>query len=127
MPRERLTEHTSFQINDWHRAQGEYLPATDLDCLLVEYDHGVPKALIEYKHENWRCPDWNSKTFLALRELAAARRYELPLFVAKYADDCRSFNVQPLNAAGLAALRGSFRKQMSEEEYTRFLHKLRSE
>ena len=34
-----------------HKKWGYDLPALDMDFLMIEYDHGIPVALIEYKLE----------------------------------------------------------------------------
>ena len=41
-------------LNNIHMSWGWDLPATDVDCLFVEYSYpNDPAALIEYKHDNW--------------------------------------------------------------------------
>lgn len=127
MPRERLTEFTGYEVSEWHRTRGEHLPCVDMDFVVIEYDLGMPKAIIEHKHENWRCQNWNSPSFIALREVAAPRRYELPFYVVKNKHDCSEFKVKPMNLSALRMLSGNFQKTMTEQEYDRFLHKLRSE
>ena len=45
---------TDTTLNNIHYSWGWSLPATDIDCLLVEYKYpNNPTAIVEYKHENW--------------------------------------------------------------------------
>lgn len=66
-------------INNIHFAWGWDLPATDVDCLFVEYKYpNEPKAIIEYKHDNWD-KNFSKGPIQALEKLS--ERAELPFFI----------------------------------------------
>ena len=63
-----------------HRRWGYNLPATDVDFILCEYDHRIPKALIEHRHLNGSVRFDSNMTALArLADMA-----NLPFFIVQY-------------------------------------------
>lgn len=121
----KLTQFKDEIISEWHRSIGWHYPAVDIDFLLVEYDSGKPKALIEYKHENCGVIQSTHPTYKALRELCALRTVELPFFIAKYSHDCTQFQLRPMNIAGWQLLSTPVSKKLSESEFVGFLTKVR--
>ncbi len=121
----RFTDFGDGPISDWHRTLGANLPAVNLDYVLVEYDRGQPRALVEYKHQRTKQLDRTHPTFQALRELCAPRAYELPFYVVRYADDCSWFRVLPFNIAAGVQVSMEPETKMSERGYTKFLENLR--
>jgi len=70
-------------------------PALDIDFLMLEYDCGVPSALVEFKHENAPPIRMEHPSIRALSLLC--NRARLPFFLARYADDFSWFYVTPGN------------------------------
>tara|TARA_R100000742_G_C4277910_1_gene100182 strand:+ start:45 stop:473 length:429 start_codon:yes stop_codon:yes gene_type:complete len=70
---------TDTTLNNIHHSWGWSLPATDIDCLLVEYKYpNNPVALVEYKHKNWN-KDFTKGPIRALEILTA--KADLPFFI----------------------------------------------
>lgn len=108
-------------LSQRHRRWGWDCPAVDLDFLFLEYDRGLPVAIIEYKHE--RAPlQWpQHPTYLAIRELGT--RAQVPVFGVRYADDFSWWRVSPLNA--LAKEWIETQAEMTERAYVAFLYQIR--
>ncbi len=60
------------QISNRHRLWGWDCPGADLDFVMVEFDKGLPKALVEYKALGAAFPNQKHPTYQALRVLADA-------------------------------------------------------
>ena len=102
------------RISERHRQWGFNCPAVDLDFLVVEYNLGLPVALVEYKHAAARMPDPNHATYRALRDLAD--NYSggaLPFLLVFYTVDPWTFRVYPQNDVAT-----SFYAQASEFDGT---------
>ena len=108
-------------LSQWHRRLGWNLPAVDLDYPLIEYDKGLPVALIEYKYEKAQKIVLAHPTFRALSTLA--ERARLPFFVIRYKGDFSAFHVIPVNSYAKRKVQGE--KFLSEAEYVKFLYWLR--
>jgi hypothetical protein len=110
-----------------HRLWGHDCPATDIDFL--EYDNGVPVALLEFKHERAERYRTGSANIRACRNLAD--RGKIPFFVIIRANDLSWFEINAENSvagkmfrdAGLDCL--SYTTDGGEEELVRFLYWLR--
>lgn len=97
-------------------------PALDVDFLMVEYDAGKPKALIEYKHELASEVDLSHASYRAVRSLAIAAC--IPFFVCRYTTgDEWTFTVTP--ACNLATTYYKEPTTLSEESYVELLYKVR--
>lgn len=112
-------EHRSFL--DWHRSLGASLPATDLDCLLIEYDYGVPVAIVELKSSFW-VPQFDTYNFKALHQLATAAG--IPCFCVQCSPDHETFTVWSLNRLGYDVI-GAKATMSRNGTYEKFLHELR--
>lgn len=93
-------------ISARHRLWGFDCPAVDLDFLVVEYNHGLPVGLIEYKHERASTPSLKHPTYNALRALADGhhRREDgqfvhdpLPFLWVRYWPDIWAMKTHPAN------------------------------
>ena len=104
-----------------HRRYGFDLPATDIDFLMVEYDGGRARALIEFKHERARPQLARESTYRALMDLGD--RAGIPVFACRYAGDFSRFFVVPLNWRACSYL--PERASLSEMEYVRLLYRIR--
>lgn len=109
------------EISAWHRSLGFDLPATDIDFLLIEYDKALPKALIEYKHQNSKKIPVHGANIRATSALAT--RAKIPFFVVRYSQDFTSFGVIPLNSYARLFVPG--RELMGKESFIKLLERLR--
>lgn len=119
--REERTGFRDLSLSARHRKWGWDCPCVDLDFLLIEYDRGLPVAIIEYKNEH-AAPQYASHpTFQALINLGT--KADLPVFFVRYSDDFSEWVVSPLNA--VAHKHCDQKTLMSEREWVTFLYKLR--
>jgi len=127
--KEWRTERTGWRDSELslrHGCWGFNCPAVDLDFVMMEYNHGKPCALVEYKHKNAKTPDPSHATYKALIDLA--NKYSdgpLPCFIAIY-DPCDwSFRVIPLNDRASAHYSHCSGEVLSEQRFVKSLHILR--
>lgn len=115
-----------------HRDWGFNCPAVDLDFLMVEYNHGLPVGLVEYKHAAARMPSIDHPTYRAMAALAsgysrveAGKRIHdpLPFLLVFYWPEAWTFRVHPANSTA----RNHFLNPeiMSEYDYVKRLYMLR--
>lgn len=113
-------------ISERHRHWGFNCPATDLDWLVVEYNLGLPVALVEYKHYRAVKPNLRHPTYRALADLADGYKDAgLPFFYARYWPDVWAFECFPVNklARSWFAVSGD---RLSEQDYVTKLYRMRS-
>lgn len=108
-------------ISRRHREWGYDCPAVDLDLVMVEYNRGLPTALVEYKAVGAQQPNFTTPTYRALSALANVAR--IPFFLSFYKNSPWCFKLTPVN--GFAKTRLSRIAIMSELEYVTFLYELR--
>jgi len=95
---------------------------------MLEYNHGKPCALVEYKHVNARRVDPKHATYRALVALAEGYRDgPLPCFVARYDPTDWSFVVTPLNERARAHYAHCAGTKLTEQRFVRSLHLLRKD
>lgn len=112
------------EISRRHRVWGVNCPACDIDLPLVEYNLGLPAALIEYKHCMAKKPDLRHPTYRALWDLADGYKKDpLPFLIATYQPDIWSFRVTPVNNAAFRYF--DFNEQVTEREFVRRLYEMR--
>ena len=117
--KQERTGWRDLRLSARHRLWGFDCPALDIDCF-IEYDNGVPAALIEYKHE--RAGEQTSgASYKAL--WFTAEMADLPLFVVWYTGDFTRWTVYPVGIVAQKFL--SEKTAMSEREYVSFLYLLR--
>lgn len=108
-------------LSQRHRKWGWDCPALDLDFLLVEYDHAIPCALVEYKNEH-AAPQYAShpsyQTIIKLGNDAG-----LPVIACRYADDFKWWRVTPLNK--IAKQFVPKQTEMDEKGWVSLLYKIR--
>lgn len=113
------------KISRRHRTWGFNCPAVDLDFLAVEYNIGLPVAIVEYKHWKAREPDTSHPTYRALLTLCDEhRRGSLPFLLAYYWPEFWGFRVRPLNTKAATSFKAD--EYLSELEYVDRLYRLRS-
>jgi hypothetical protein len=113
-------------ISERHGAWGFNCPAVDLDFVMLEYNHGKPCALVEYKHKFARKVDPSHATYRAL--IALADGYSggpLPCFVAIYDPDYWSFTVVPLNDIAKQYYKHCDGETLTEQRFVKSLHLIR--
>jgi len=121
-------------INNIHFAWGWDLPATDIDALFVEYKYpNEPKAIIEYKHDNW---DKNfSKGPIKTLEILSERA-KMPFFIVIWTTFPEVlFRIFPINEyAKLELAEHNINKKpvkaeevITEEQYVDFMTFIRRE
>jgi hypothetical protein len=119
--KKRRTTFDERNAMERHRRYGWDAPCCDIDCL--EYDKGIPKAIIEYKFHKAKIVDLDHlhPTTKAKRHLADAAN--LPFFVVRYWEEMWTYFVRPAN--DIAAAKIGKERLVSEELYVRFLYLLR--
>lgn len=124
-----MSERTGWrdqEISKRHRDWGMNCPAVDLDFVLLEFNHGVPVAVVDYKHCAKANPleglnEWAIKAMSALyNELGE----NLPFFVARYWPGPWAFSVLPMNEPARKWLPGDW-TPMTEQQWVTGLHRLR--
>ena len=116
------------RISERHRAWGFDCPGVDLDLLLVEFNFGLPVALIEYKHHNVGDVDLQHPSYRALRALADGyamngKPSPLPFLVAAYWPDTWAFRVTPANQAAAQVFKDN--QVLTEFDFVSRLYNLR--
>jgi hypothetical protein len=103
-------------------------PAVDLDFVLLEFNHGAPVAVVDYKHCAKVNPldDLNEWAIAAMAALYNERGEHLPFFVARYWPDTWAFKVLAMNDPAREWLRESW-VPMTEQAWVTLLHRIRSE
>ena len=123
------TERTGWrdsELSKRHGCWGFNCPAVDLDFVMMEYNHGKPCALVEYKHINAKQVDITHATYRAL--VALADGYAdgpLPCFIARYNPADWSFTVTPLNKTARDYYAHCISETLTEQRFVRSLHLIR--
>ena len=119
--KEERTGWRDEKLSARHRLWGWDCPAIDIDFLMVEYNHGKPSALVEYKNEHAE-PQYRThpsyQTLIALGDGSG-----VPVIAARYADDFSWWKITPLNKAAYDII--PEQKKVSEEEWVALLYNLR--
>lgn len=120
--RQERTGWRDGQLSQRHRAWGFNCPAVDLDFLMVEYNRGLPCAIVEYKHHGAKMPEtFEHPTYTAVWELADRAR--LPFSVVVYWPETWAVRVHPVNERAMQFYKGV--RYLTEREYVTSLYKLR--
>jgi hypothetical protein len=126
--REEITGWRDEEISKRHRLYGMNVPAVDVDFMLIEYDTGEPKAVIDYKRRTdagWKRDSSNLK---AMSRLYDVNGNQLPFFVAQYETRDWYYTVHAINAAAqdwFDRLNCSDAQLLKEYDFVRFLYILR--
>lgn len=122
-----------LELSERHmKMWGDDCPAVDMDFLLNEYNHGVPVAIVEYKHFRADLTRSHENNLRAIQHLYDEHGAQLPLLVARYWPDTWAFKVKAWNAAARAAmgqlgLADDDWQPMSEQEFVRLLYRFRKD
>lgn len=124
--RKERTGWRDSALSERHGMWGFNCTAVDLDFVMMEFNHGKPCALVEYKHKNARLPDPRHATYRALVALADGYKDgPLPCFVAIYDPDHWSFRVVPLNESAGKHYAHCLGDVLTEQRFVKSLHLLR--
>ena len=122
--REERTGWRDMELSLRHRDWGFNCPAVDLDFLMVEYNHGLPVAMVEYKHNKARMPNLQHPTYRAIADLANGYRDGgIPFIVAFYWPENWVFKVYPVNEIAKKTYRNGMK--LSELRFVKSLYYLR--
>jgi len=94
----------------------------DIDFLCCEYDSSVPRGLVEFKHQLAAEVKAIHPSMQALRLLADASN--IPLFVARYADDFKWWDIEALNGRAIEYLPAR-RETITNRAWITLLYKVR--
>lgn len=124
-----MSERTGWrdqEISRRHREWGMNCPAVDLDFVLLEFNHGVPVAVVDYKHCAKANPleGLNEWAIKAMSELYNRHGENLPFFVARYWPDSWAFKVLPMNEPARKLLSDEW-TSMTEQQWVTGLHRIR--
>jgi hypothetical protein len=108
------------RLYERHRSWGSG-PATDIDCILIEYDRSRPVALIEYKIEFARTYFLSHPNYQCIKRIADTCK--LPFFAVRYAANFSWFKVTPLNHFAKMWIKKP--RAMSERDYIKFQYLIR--
>jgi hypothetical protein len=118
-------------ISKRHRSWGMDCPATDIDFLMVEYDHREPVALVEYKTLGSLDQIGIERALLDHYPVSKlATLAGLPSLIVGYDSHDVTFRVRATNAVAEhigngEALMGTRWWRLSEKEYVRLLYLIR--
>lgn len=104
-----------------HRQWGVDCPAVDIDFLLLEYDKGLPMAIIEYKMQQSKESSFEHPSYKALRVLCD--KSAMPFFICRYSFDYSTMEVIPVNEYAKKWL--NQKTTMSEKDYVTMLYSIR--
>ena len=122
--RQERTGWRDESISQRHRQWGFNCPAVDLDFLVVEYNQGLPVALVEYKRHTAKVNTVQHPTYRALAELANGYKEPLPFLLAFYWPEIWAFRVYPMNQ--IAGEHFAVKEVVSEEQYVSRLYRMRN-
>lgn len=112
------------ELSRRHRLWGWDCPAVDVDFLMLEYNHGDPVAIVEYKQENAPLLKPKHPSYQAIRRLCD--KSEISFFGVRYAHDFIWWHVTPLNSLAKKNIPVQRRQELwTEREWIEFLYGLR--
>ena len=111
------------ELSSRHREWGYNCPTVDLDFTMVEYNHGLPVALVDYKFHKAAYPDLRHPTYRALRHLADYHSPPLPFIISFYWKAPWNFYVIPVNSEAMKFFNEG--SAMTEREYVSTLYRIR--
>ena len=108
-------------ISQRHRQWGWDCPAVDIDFLMLEYDTGEAKAIIEYKNEHAKTQYTTHPSYRAVINLG--NKAGIPVIACRYSDDYEKYKAVALNERAKKYL--PERKEFDEEGWVRLLYEIR--
>ncbi|MFH1013597.1 MAG: hypothetical protein V1769_03705 [Thermoplasmatota archaeon] len=111
------------EISHRHRVWGFNCPAVDLDFLMVEYNIGLPVALVEYKYFNAAIPNLKHPTYRALHALADSA--QIQFYLAYYWPDIWAFKIIPINELSQIFYNSKMPVIFTERQYVEMMYRIR--
>jgi len=122
-------ERTGFRdesISRRHREWGIDCPAVDVDLMLIEYDKGIPAALVDYKERHSSVPLVSqSANMKALGGLFNVNGQQLPFIVCYYDRETWAFKAHPMNARAVDIMCTDKPLELTENEWVKWLYFIR--
>jgi len=122
------------ELSDRHRDWGDDVPVVDLDYLMAEFNHGVPVAIVDYKHHMADLARTSAKTHETLSGFYDRDGQQIPFMVARYWPGIWAFKVRPVNDAATAffervkpGLLTAEWVPMTEQQFVWLLYRLRKD
>lgn len=94
-----------LELSDRHRKWGDDCPAVDLDYLMAEFNHGIPVAIVDYKHHQANLAQTSAKTHETLSGFYDKAGSQIPFMVARYWPRSWAFKIRPVNDPAVAFIR----------------------
>lgn len=119
-------DRVNDSISARHRNWGYDCPVTNIDCLMCEYDHKVPMAVIEYKGRAPMQEDRRSANVQVIATLATMAG--LPALLVYYDNVAWTFRVEPINPSAQDWLKRTnvlAGETLSERRFVEFLYRVR--
>ncbi len=110
-------------ISKRHREWGFNCPAIDIDFLMIEYNQGIPMAIIDYKRYTGTIENIHPKSIQAITFLA--NKSNISFFIVYYWDDVWAFQVFPINEIAKEKIKLLKSSLLSEQEFVAFLYQIR--
>ena len=111
-----------MELSQRHRTWGFNCPCVDVDFLVVEYNSGLPVALVEYKNYRAQPPNLMHPTYRALKALAEIAK--IPFVVVFYWPDVWAFRVTHVTGDCKGCLKVG--EIVTERSFVTGLYRLRS-
>jgi hypothetical protein len=118
------------EISLRHRKWGFDCCATDLDFLMLEFNHGIPVALVDYKHHKKPDPldGMHKNAIKAMSSLRDDLGQSIPFLIARYwpePDRDWAFEALPMNDAAREWITEDDWRPMTEVRWVRGLYAMR--
>ena len=110
-------EKISLRHRDW----GFNCPAVDIDFLMVEYDYGKVRGLVEYKNEMAHLQYPSHPSYKAIADLAD--RAQIPFIACRYTTNFSSWHAHPINKIARKFLPEPF--DFNEKGWVKLLYRIR--
>lgn len=119
----RLYAYEASWYSDRHRLYGYNAPALDIDFFMIEYDKGLPAALIEAKHINAQNVRLDHPSFRAMKVLADNSK--IPFLITYYDPETACYYIVPMNDHARAIPLCDKPRWFTEKNYVKMLYWLR--
>jgi len=120
--RKERSNRRDLSFNNRHREYGWDCPAVDMD-FFIEFNNGLPCAVIEYKFIRAPTVNLGSKTLQAIEVLAT--RAQIPAFLVWYYKEPWRFWVMPMNHYAHSVVPSAVPILLDERKYVDLLYHLR--
>jgi len=131
------TERTGWrdqEISARHRRWGFNCPAVDVDFMLIEYDEGIPVAIIDYKLGLQREVEPTAANHRAQQNLYVKANHQyipVPHYIVTYeTQPAWRFRIRAVGVYALIYMKvagGTELRTLSESEYVAWLYEMRSQ